>query len=127
MHFLLNTLLNIILMFPFGHIGIALGSSIAAWFNIYLLNHYAKSQNLIKYDVDISKFLIKTILVAISMGIIVFYVKYLLYDNFLNSFILIKALYLLLIIGIGIISYFSLSIFFGLISKSQLLQLCKKN
>ena len=123
----LNILLNIILMFPLKHVGIALGSSIAAWFNIYLLIRYATAQELIKSDVDISKFLIKTILVSIAMGIIVFYLKHLVYDHLVTGFILLKVIYLLAIIGIGVVIYFTLSIFFGLISKDQLLQLCKRH
>ena len=38
---LVNTFLNIVLMIPFGHVGIAMGSSIAAWYNVWLLNKYA--------------------------------------------------------------------------------------
>ncbi|KAJ6645064.1 putative lipid II flippase MurJ, partial [Pseudolycoriella hygida] len=33
---LVNAILNIILMIPFNHVGIALGSSIAAWYNVLL-------------------------------------------------------------------------------------------
>lgn len=40
---LINTGLNIILMSLFGHVGIALGSSLAAWFNIYLLYRPARN------------------------------------------------------------------------------------
>ena len=30
-------------MIPFGHVGIAMGSSIAAWYNVGLLNKYAEN------------------------------------------------------------------------------------
>ncbi|CAG2172373.1 unnamed protein product [Oppiella nova] len=39
---IINTLLNIILMIKFSHVGIALGSSIAAWYNAFLLYKYTK-------------------------------------------------------------------------------------
>ena len=63
---LVNTFLNIVLMIPFDHVGIAMGSSIAAWYNVWLLNKYAgncgdfiiftKTKNCI-YKVGVSAFI----------------------------------------------------------------------
>jgi len=86
-----NIVLNILLMIPFGHVGIALGSSIAAWFNVWLLNKHAKHYGEFKITKESLLFSVKIIIGSCIMGAFVIisthYYGHLFYDD---SF-LIKA------------------------------------
>ena len=97
---LTNTGLNILLMIPFGHAGIALGSSIAAWFNVYLLNKHAKQYGKfqITHQTKLSslKLIVSSAFMIIFIVIVRHYFDELLYAN---HFIIKAASLLATIIG----------------------------
>lgn len=72
----INTSLNIILMIPFDYIGIAIGSSIAAWINVYLLSKHAKQYGDFSIHSDTKSFIIKTTLSSIIMVLFILIAKY---------------------------------------------------
>ncbi len=82
---LTNIVLNILLMIPFGHVGIALGSSIAAWFNVWLLNKYAKQYGEFKITRDSLFFSFKIIVSSCFMAAFIIackhYYSHLFYDD----------------------------------------------
>jgi putative peptidoglycan lipid II flippase len=105
---IVNTVLNIILMQSLLHIGIARGSSIAAWVNVLLLYKYARATGYFKLDHSIFSFCIKLILSCIVMTLFLkifnaYYEPYYYSSNFL-----IKTFALTAGVCIGILS-FSLS------------------
>ena len=81
----INTVLNIILMIPFGHIGIALGSSIAGWINAFLLYKYAKQYGDFQITKETKNFVFKVSLSSLCMmmfiTLIVTYYDYMFYSN----------------------------------------------
>ena len=109
---LANTSLNIILMIPFGYIGIAIGSSIASWFNVWLLNKYAKQYGNFQITKETKLFTLKIILSSLLMlsGVIAtqYYFGYLFYSN---NFI-IKILSLLGTIAFAIALFIICAYFF---------------
>jgi len=58
----INTILNIALMTPFGYLGIAIGASIAAWINTWLLNKHAQQYGnfSVTYETKLFAFLVLT-------------------------------------------------------------------
>ncbi|GAB4162836.1 MAG: murein biosynthesis integral membrane protein MurJ [Rickettsiaceae bacterium] len=64
---LINTVSNILLMIPFGHIGIAMGASISAWINVWLLNKNAKQYGEFVITTETKRFASKILLACLAM------------------------------------------------------------
>lgn len=109
-----NTILNVILMAPLEHLGIAAGSSIAAWYNVYLLNKHAKKYGDFRITRLTLVFSIKALISAIIMGssIYLFAIQY--SEFFYHEKLSIKAISVLGTITIAIIIYGTLSYIFKL-------------
>ncbi len=108
---ILNTILNIIFMFPFGHTGIAIGSTIASWYNIYLINKYAKNYGNFSLTSKTKKIIYKIFysssIMLVFLIVLNYFYGYLYYhDNFwLRSGMLMIAIFLAMVIYL-IILYF---------------------
>lgn len=100
-----NTLLNLVLMIPFGHVGIAVGSSISAWYNVYLLNKYAKNYGDFKITYDTILFLAKVLASSLFMGVVIFVMQVKLFDDFYKDALSIKLIILMATIISGILSF----------------------
>jgi putative peptidoglycan lipid II flippase len=135
----LNSILNVILMYPFGHIGIALGSSIAAWVNILLILHFSGSfvmrspnaqyqeNSLIVFEQDMFSSIIKIIFSSSIMLVFILAMKLLLQKQLYYGFILYKACYLLAIIIFSIMIYLVSALLLRIFSQTELRKLlCKK-
>lgn len=107
-----NVTLNILLMIPFGHIGIALGSSIAAWFNVYLLNKHAKQYGNFHISFDTLLFSLKIIICSIFMVGFIAIIQCYFNDFFYNDRFIIKAGMLLGTIVFSLIIFAMLGYFF---------------
>eukprot|EP00916_Digyalum_oweni_P019740 GHVL01032941.1.p1 GENE.GHVL01032941.1~~GHVL01032941.1.p1 ORF type:complete len:277 (-),score=-2.00 GHVL01032941.1:565-1395(-) len=114
---LVNTGLNILLMIPFGHVGIALGSSIAAWFNVYLLNKHAKQYGDFQITHQTKLFSLKVMVSSAFMIIFIAVVRYYFDDLFYIDHFIIKAASLLATIA-GAIAIFAVSAYFFKIHKT---------
>lgn len=101
----LNTLLNIILMIPFGQNGIALGSSIAAWYNLWLLIRYAKSHGYLSANHDIFIYLIKVYVCSIIMAALVLISNQYLHSYHYSDSLITRILSITLTIFLGITTY----------------------
>ncbi len=64
---IINIILNITLMIPFGINGLALGSSIAAWINVYLLYIYSKQYGDFTITLQTKLFAFKALIASIFM------------------------------------------------------------
>ena len=102
---LTNIALNILLMIPFGHVGIALGSSIAAWFNVYLLNKYAKQYGEFKITKDTLLFSIKIIVSSCVMAAFILFSQYYYSHLFYDDSFIIKALSIIGTIIVAVIAF----------------------
>lgn len=111
---LLNTILNIILMIPFGHIGIALGSSIAAWYNVYLLYIYTKQYRHFSLDTKLCFFVFKTLLACIIMILVILLIKYYCFIYYFSNSLMIKSFMLAVTILSGMVVYFAVIYYFKL-------------
>ncbi len=101
-----NMVLNLILIFHFKHVGLALATSIAAFINAALLYFYLFKQNIYRFDKSILMIFIKVIMASGLMILFLF-----LYGNDINSLVIAdtfkRSLLLLEDIIIAICIYFS--------------------
>jgi putative peptidoglycan lipid II flippase len=121
-----NTVLNILLMIPFAHVGIALGSSIAAWFNIWLLVIYAKKHEYFYLNQDTKSFVIKTIFCSLILASAIYGGKIIARDIIVIESLLSKILSLCLIISVAIIVYIVTAVFCGILSSKVIKVILKK-
>ncbi|MEM6338369.1 MAG: murein biosynthesis integral membrane protein MurJ [Pseudomonadota bacterium] len=117
----INTSLNILLMIPFGHVGIALGSSIAAWINVWLLNKHAKQYGDFLITNDTKKFALKILVCGFVMSSFILVANYYFGELFFSSIFVIKAASLLGTIAFAIV-IFIVSAYFFRIHKILLLK-----
>ena len=117
----INTTLNILLMIPFGHVGIALGSSIAAWINVWLLNKHAKQYGDFLITSDTKKFALKILVCGLVMSGFILVANYYFGELFFSSIFVIKASSLLGTIAFAIV-IFIISAYFFKIHKILLLK-----
>lgn len=103
---IINTLLNVILMIPFGHVGIAAGSSIAAWFNVYLLNKYSSKYGEFKIKAETIGFALKSGISAIIMGGFIYICSFYTQTYYYSEISLYKIAALLVVIILGGVVYF---------------------
>lgn len=100
-----NMVLNLILIFHFKHVGLALATSIAAFINAALLYFYLFKQNIYRFDKSILMIFIKVIMASGLMILFLF-----LYGNDINSLVIAdtfkRSLLLLEDIIIAICIYF---------------------
>jgi putative peptidoglycan lipid II flippase len=112
----INTSLNIILMIPFGHVGIAIGSSIAAWINFWLLNKHAKQYGRFCITNETKIFALKNFVCGIIMvGFILISIHYF-GELFYSDIFAIKAASILSTIAIAVV-VFTISAYFLKIHK----------
>jgi len=112
--------LNILLMIPFGHIGIALGSSIAAWVNVWLLNKYAKQYGNFLITTDTKKFTLKIFACGLIMSGFILVIDNYYGELFYSNIFIIKATSLLGTIAFAM-GAFILSAYFFKLHKTLLL------
>lgn len=101
----LNTLLNIVLMIPFGQNGIALGSSIAAWYNLWLLIRYANNHGYLTDNHNIFGYSIKVFLCSIIMMTIIFICNQSLQHYHYSHSLLVRIFSITCTILLGITTY----------------------
>jgi putative peptidoglycan lipid II flippase len=101
----INTSLNILLMIPFGIIGISIATSISAWVNLAILYVYAKKYGDFKIKSSTLIFTVRVIICSLMMVIFLYYFK----NNFSQymyvSSILAKAITMFIVISLALIVY----------------------
>lgn len=65
----LNVIFNFIFMGPFAHVGLAISSTIAAWFNVILLAWKLHQEGVYRYDIRWNRFLLRLFGAALVMVI----------------------------------------------------------
>ncbi|MCC8418462.1 MAG: murein biosynthesis integral membrane protein MurJ, partial [Rickettsia endosymbiont of Glossina mortisans submortisans] len=84
---IINTGMNLLLMDSLKHIGIAVGTSIAAWYNLGLLYSYTTKQNKLHIEAGIKLFCGKILLCCIIMSIIIALIKYYYLEYFYSEYL----------------------------------------
>ncbi len=102
---IINTILNLILMIPFGYVGIALGSSMASWINICFLAHYAKRYGNFKIKKEVYSFGAKVLLCSMIMGLFAYACSIYMHDSLFSDNTLVKMLSLFGTIAISAFIY----------------------
>jgi putative peptidoglycan lipid II flippase len=114
----INIILNLIFMKLYGAVGIAIGSSIAAWINVYLLFSAAKKNSWLTLHNSISIFMAKVLTCNLFMAVIVIAMKHIIWNNQATG--LLKFISLAGIISSGALSYCISSLLTGIISKKNI-------
>jgi putative peptidoglycan lipid II flippase len=105
----LNTVINVILMIPFGHVGIALGSSIASWYNVWLLKVHTNKKHEFSIPLSVITFSFKVLLCCAFMSLVILAIRYNFENYFYDNSALTKVMMLLGSIILGASSFFGLS------------------
>ena len=103
---IINTGMNLLLMDSLKHIGIAVGTSIAAWYNLGLLYSYTTKQNKLHIEAGIKLFCGKILLCCTLMSIIVALIKHYYLEYFYSEYLLIKVCMLGSTIAVGMGAFF---------------------
>jgi putative peptidoglycan lipid II flippase len=103
--FFANIALSIGTLSYFGHVGVALATTISSWLNIALLWGILWKRKLYSFDGQVNKNIVKIIFSACVMAAILWYLQIVLHD-YLNGSLLIEVVTVSVLIGIGMVSFF---------------------
>lgn len=101
-----NTVLNLILIKPFGYVGLTIATVVASWLNVILLSTKLVQRNIFKIDAQLKKRLPRIIFASLLMGGILWFA----HDYSIPYFeerTLIRILALSILITIGITVFFT--------------------
>lgn len=101
-----NVVLNLMLIYKLKHVGIALSTSVASWFNALVLVYLLKKRQFINFDAALWRFLAKIVLPCCLTFLVLFTVKsltlpYLQSDEGIH----IRAIALSVLVGSGLVTY----------------------
>jgi putative peptidoglycan lipid II flippase len=101
-----NILLNFTLIPYFGHIGIAAATSIMSWVNVSMLCYYSCIKDLLKIDKKIISSIGKIILSCVIMSLVLLISNNVI-EQINSQIFAIKIILFILMISLGVISYFA--------------------
>lgn len=116
----INTMLNVILINILGTVGVALGSSIAAWINLWLLIRSTKRRGFLSISKDSKIFFYKMVISSFILAVVVYALYYFFYNLYYSASIMISIFILSIIIFIGVASYIITSFITGIIHRDML-------
>ena len=121
----INLTMNLILMGPFLHLGIAFATAISAWFNAAALVFILKRRGNFNLDLRNCIKLPRILLASALMGVVLF-----LSSTFLNDYlidgIMIKIITVTILVIGGLIIYCSFAFFFGAIKLEDVRQMIER-
>ena len=116
-----NIAASLVLSQVFGHVGIAMATSIAAWTNAILLGFKLHQLNHFHFDERSKKRLPLIVLSSLFMGGVLLSTTWMLRGNFTEDSHFVHSLWgLVLVVGAGIASYFSIAHAIGAFKISEL-------
>ena len=123
---ILNTSLNLILIIPLAHVGLALATSIAAWVNAGLLYYYLRRDGHYIVDAQLKSKIWRIIAAAAVMCAVLLWLNPYLSESFsAGGWQRIQAIILLVVAGMA--SYLAASFMLGAIKKAELKAFLGKN
>ena len=121
---ILNTALNLILMIPLKHVGLALATAIAAWVNVGFLYFILRKRGHLQTDLQLIKNTGKILLASIIMGALLWALSNFILPS-LEEGTLSKIMEIGILVTTGLVFYGILVQVFGIIQYSQLKELFK--
>ncbi|MCC8398283.1 MAG: murein biosynthesis integral membrane protein MurJ [Rickettsia endosymbiont of Labidopullus appendiculatus] len=112
-----NTILNIVMMRQFGHLGIALACSVTAWYNVWLLYTHTKKYAISFIDSKLYSFCSKILLSCAIMVLVIWVIKHYYAEYYYTGFLLVKAFMLAATILSGATTFFLMVFYFKLYPK----------
>ena len=122
---LINLVLNLILMGPFMHLGIAIATAISAWCNVLALAFILKRRGYFTLDSRNLVRLPRMVVASFIMGAVIFF-SVLFFNNFLTYGISVKFIYVAILVFGGLIIYCSLVFLFGAVKWNELKQIYQR-
>ena len=115
-----NIVLNFLLVGTYKHLGIAIGTTIASWFNVVLLLFFCRKNKIKITGVNISYFICKTTCASILMGIAVYFLSELFHSLLYMNNNIIKFMFLLVLVTIACTIYFGLCVIMRITSIKEI-------
>lgn len=121
-----NLTLNLLLMGPFGHVGLAIATSIAGWLNIILMGYVLMKRGIFAPDLRLIQRLPRLLISALVMGLMLFGVHQLWGHNLMQESIIIRLLLLGAYVTLGAASFFAIAMVTRAADLSEVKQYLKK-
>ncbi|WP_321393352.1 murein biosynthesis integral membrane protein MurJ [Emcibacter sp.] len=120
-----NVVLNIALMIPFKHVGLALATAISAWLNVVLLCGGLVRRGHFRFDEQVIGRLARYVICSLLMGVVVWYVSVLVNPLISGAFYQkITGIAVLVVSGIAV--YILLAFLTGAVRREDLLKLRRR-
>lgn len=123
---LCNIIANLLLIKEYEHLGIAIGTSIASWFNVLLLISFCKIHKIQIVESSISKHIIKTLIACFAFSSMLKLIAGSISPILYSHSTLIKFSALLALVGFGIILYFAICFVLRIITRADLKKMFKR-
>jgi putative peptidoglycan lipid II flippase len=121
-----NIILNLIFMQKYSFVGIALGSSIASWYSVYLFVKYAKKHGYFVLNRSLIVFIIKLFFCAFICSISMWFVFEFLEEMFSSNNILDRIIRVSGSLSVGFGLYIAAAFFAGILSKKMIMGLVRR-
>lgn len=99
-----NVCLNLALVVPLGHVGIAIATTVSSWLNVILLRRKLNARRHFKASAHLKKMLVRQSISAAIMGVALWATKKGLYD-LLNDTLADRILFLAILVTVGVVTY----------------------
>ena len=123
---LINIILSIIFIKYFREIGIAIATAISSWFNVIILYFVLKMRNQIIMDHKCKTNIFKIIIASILMLIALLFLKKIFFIQLMNGPISIRALLLVLNIGVSVTFFMILAFILKIYSTENIKSILRK-
>ncbi len=120
-----NLILNAALIYPLGYVGLALSTSLAAWVNVAILLKYLAKHDWLRASEKLKTRIPRLTLASVIMGVILWQSSVLLQD-WLTAGIFYKLLFLVTIIGEGLLAYCSIILVLKVFELSEIKSVLKR-
>ncbi len=123
---IVNIILNIVFMYPLAHVGIALGTSVAAWFNVFLFVRYAKIHGYFHLTREMVMNFAKILLSCVGSGFFTWVIFSVFVAHLSQDSILFEAISVLSSIGAGFVIYVGIAMWFQVLDRDVMGKLRRK-
>ncbi|RMF12039.1 MAG: murein biosynthesis integral membrane protein MurJ [Alphaproteobacteria bacterium] len=121
-----NVVLNVILMIPLAHVGLALATAISAWVNAALLYHGLVKRDCLKSDDRLKRRLVRT-LAAVALMVGVIWGGRALLEPYFSATTPEKVLALVVLVAAGLLSYGVAAFALGAVRRDDFTGLRRRN
>jgi putative peptidoglycan lipid II flippase len=109
----------------FGHVGLAMATSLAAWLTVLLLGVSLRVRGFLSFDARLRTRLPRIVLVSLAMGAVLWGLQLLL-GAWFDQAIPVRVAGLVLLIGAGVGVYAGLAFAFGAVNRAELAQMLRR-